>query len=428
MDEKWLKDIANQLADYEAKAPEGLWERIDSSLKGGAIGPRMVPLTRCTSLRRVAYRVAAIALLTLLIGGGVMFYLNEKQLQPAHELTADVLDTLPAEEPQVLLAEEPEAHPAQVSEVLPLGVTERLADAASPSSLLPVRSEALPSSDECGEEEHRQQPLHKAQRDTEQQPVREAASRRSQRGYFVPATHPTPNRPHPFSISLLASNLFSDNRQTNGSGGVAMSSGNEYLAQEPISSQIQSGYGALDKHLIGNDGARIFDQEKHHKQPVRVGLSVSYPLSERLSIGLGLYYTYLSSDFKSGSEHNYQSAHQSLHYLGIPLSINYAFLRSSRFSFYVAGGMMAEKCISGQSELLTVSGSSREVEKQSLTEQRLQYSAFGSVGVQMDLVRHLGLYVEPGLSYYLDNHSRVVNLYKDEPLQFNLSAGVRFSF
>ena len=433
MDEKWLKDIANQLADYEAKAPEGLWERIDSSLKGGATGPRLVPLTHRTSLRRVAYSVAAIALLTLLIGGGVMLYLNDQPLQPAHELAADVLDMLPADESEARPADESEVLTADVMEVLPLDKSVMLADATSPSSMQMVHREAPLTSNGRGEEEQMQLPLRENQRDNEQgdtgqQPAREAPSRRTHRGYFLPAPQRIQGKQHPFSISLLASNVFSDNSQTNGPSGVAMSSGDEYQAKDPISSQIQSGYGALNKHLIGNDGARVFDQEKHHKQPVRVGLSVAYPLSERLSIGLGLYYTYLSSDFKSGSEHNYQSAHQSLHYLGIPLSVNYAFLRSSRFSFYATGGMMTEKCISGQSELLTVSGSSREMEKQSLTEQRLQYSAFGSVGVQMDLVKHVGLYVEPGLSYYLDNHSRVVNLYKDEPLQFNLSAGVRFSF
>ena len=199
-------------------------------------------------------------------------------------------------------------------------------------------------------------------------------------------------------------------------------------AQDPVRHGLQTSYGALDKHLIGNEGARIYDQEKHHKQTVRVGISVAYPLTNRLSIGIGLCYSYLSSDFKTGSEHNYQSAHQSLHYIGLPLSMNYAFLRTSRFTFYATGGMMAEKCVSGQSKLLTVSGNSQEVETVPLTESRFQYSTFGSLGVQVDLIKRVGFYLEPGLSYYFDNHSRVVNIYKDDPLQFNLSAGVRFSF
>lgn len=435
MDEKWLNEIVNQLADYEAKAPEGLWERIDSSLKSGATAPRMMPLTRHTFLRKAAFRIAAIALLTLLIGGGVVLYLDDEQLQSAPELADAVLPS----SPQSVRSDLQSSSRSEAS----------LHGAPSLSTQFPDAVAALSApSEERNGEVHLQKPLHieptdtkhvamehadtnqavQQQSNTERQAMREVPHRHSQRGYFVPAAQRTESKSHSFSISLLASNVFSDNNQGNGPGGVAMSGGDKYLAQEPVSSQIQSGYGAVNKHLIGNDGARIFDQEKHHKQPVRVGLSVAYPLSERLAIGLGLYYTYLSSDFKSGSEHNYQSAHQSLHYLGIPLSANYTFIRSSRFSFYATGGVMAEKCISGQSELLTVSGNSREAAKQSLTEKHLQYSTFGSLGVQLDLIKHVGLYVEPGLSYYFDNHSRVVNLYKDEPLQFNLSAGVRFSF
>ena len=457
MDEKWLHDIADQLADYEAKAPEGLWERIDSSLKGGVAGPRRIPLTRRPSFHKVAYRIAAVALLTLLLGGGVLLYLSDSHPQPAQQLVADGAEmpsgaqqktSMQTATAQLLASQTPASQtPASQTTASQSAASQstardaRLASqhvailhavSASSAASAALDSDAvvpLPStSGEQGSEDHLQPSHDSQQAEQAQQPSREAPARRAQRGYFVPAPQSKQRQPHPVSVSLLASNVFADNRQTNGPGGVAMSTGDKYLAQEPISTQIQSGYGALNKHLIGNDGARVFDQEKHHKQPVRVGLSLAYPLSSRLSIGLGLYYTYLSSDFKSGSEHNYQSAHQSLHYLGIPVSVNYAFYRSSRFSFYTTGGMMAEKCVSGQSELLTVSVNSKEVEKQSLTEHRLQYSAFGSVGVQMDLVKHVGLYVEPGLSYYLDNHSRVVNLYKDEPLQFNLSAGVRVSF
>ena len=38
----------------------------------------------------------------------------------------------------------------------------------------------------------------------------------------------------------------------------------------------------------------------------------------------------------------------------------------------------------------------------------------------------MSLYVQPGMSYHFDNGSDLVNVYKRRPLNFSLSAGVRF--
>ena len=51
MDEKWLKDIEEQLAGYEAKAPEELWERISSLLTANVARRRTIPLVRRRSFR-----------------------------------------------------------------------------------------------------------------------------------------------------------------------------------------------------------------------------------------------------------------------------------------------------------------------------------------------------------------------------------------
>ena len=410
MDDKWLNDIANQLTDYETKAPAGLWEGIDAKLKGGP----------ARSLRPLLYSVAAIALLCLLIGGTLFFYLPGPQetahpladyslsLQPKpnrpHVDSFSSLDSLSSTRPNSLASADP--------------VTSTLLETTEVAASSPRTAASSTSSPSLPSDSSSIQTVVK--RPTSSQPSSVRWSSSSARSHSKPR--------HPLRVSLLATNMLSDHRTSNGFGGAALMSSEMASAQDPVRHGLQTSYGALDKHLIGNEGARIYDQEKHHKQPVRVGISVAYPLTNRLSIGIGLCYSYLSSDFKTGSEHNYQSAHQSLHYIGLPLSMNYAFLRTSRFTFYATGGMMAEKCVSGQSELLTVSGNSQEVETVPLTESRFQYSTFGSLGVQVDLIKRVGFYLEPGLSYYFDNHSRVVNIYKDDPLQFNLSAGVRFSF
>ena len=50
-----------------------------------------------------------------------------------------------------------------------------------------------------------------------------------------------------------------------------------------------------------------------------------------------------------------------------------------------------------------------------------------AAGVQYNFSNLLGLYVEPGVSYYFDNGSSVSNIYKDKPFNFNLNLGLRFT-
>lgn len=425
MDEKWLKDIENQLTDYEAVAPAGLWEGIDAKLKGG----------RTRSLRPLMFRIAAAVLLCLMVGGALLL-LPEQQVTQPHSLAVHLPSMQPEQDQQQVDSLPSAAIPASTPFTLLASVSHQTASAqpATPVALQDVHQSAdahLLHSDASSGPHRRSDassPSPSEQPEATQRSSSQSASPQRSAVQCSSLTRSPSQQHKPLRVSLLATNMLADNSTSNGPGGAALMSSGTSPAHDPVKNPLHTGYGAMDKHLIGNDGARIYDQEKHHKLPVRVGVSLSYSLTNRLSIGFGLCYSYLSSDFKTGSERNYQSAHQSLHYIGLPVNVSYTFHRTSRFSFYATGGLMAEKCVSGRSELLTVSGNSREVEKQSLTEKHLQYSTFGSVGAQMDLTKHVGLYLEPGLSFYFDNHSRVVNIYKDNPLQFNLSAGVRFSF
>ena len=78
---------------------------------------------------------------------------------------------------------------------------------------------------------------------------------------------------------------------------------------------------------------------KHHL-PISVGLSLRKNISSNFSIETGLMYTLLSSELKAGNE-SYYSQEQKLHYLGVPLKINWNFIQKKYFTVYLsAGGMM----------------------------------------------------------------------------------------
>ena len=151
-----------------------------------------------------------------------------------------------------------------------------------------------------------------------------------------------------------------------------------------------------------------------HRQPVSVGFSVRKDLNHGLSVEAGLMYTYLYSDLYFGKGGS--SLEQKLHYLGIPLRVNWNFVDTHKFSVYLSAGGAVEKCVYGK----------LGDEKQTVAP--VQFSVLGALGAQYNLSRRWGLYVEPGISYYFDDGSKVQTIRKERPCSFTLQAGLRLTY
>ena len=152
---------------------------------------------------------------------------------------------------------------------------------------------------------------------------------------------------------------------------------------------------------------------KHH-QPVSFGLSVRKGLAKGFSVETGVTYTLLSSDVQTVVSD--ARIDQKLHYIGIPVRANWNFFDKDRFTLYVAAGGMVEKCVYGK------------LGNDKLTVNPLQFSVSGAVGAQFNATKHIGVYVEPGVAYFFDDGSDVQTIRKDTPFNFNLQAGIRFTY
>ena len=86
------------------------------------------------------------------------------------------------------------------------------------------------------------------------------------------------------------------------------------------------------------------------------------------------------------------------------------------FSVYLTAGGAIEKCVYGK----------LGDEKQ--TVDPVQLSVLGALGAQYNLSRRWGLYVEPGISYYFDDGSKVQTIRKERPCSFTLQAGLRLTY
>ena len=67
-------------------------------------------------------------------------------------------------------------------------------------------------------------------------------------------------------------------------------------------------------------------------------------------------------------------------------------------------------------------------ETQNLNEKPFQWSINASAGLQYNITPSIGLYAEPGVSYYIKDGTSLKTIYKDKPFNFNLNLGLRFTF
>lgn len=151
-----------------------------------------------------------------------------------------------------------------------------------------------------------------------------------------------------------------------------------------------------------------------HRQPVRISLFISREFGAASAVESGLVYSIHRTEYAfaaSGTESNVRT----LHYLGIPLNLRWNIVARPQFDAYLKAGAMAEKCLGGTNDIYLRPDT-----------RTLYLSLNGAAGAEYLISDHLGIFAEPGISYYLPNDSYTISIYNDNPLSFSLNAGVRF--
>ena len=174
---------------------------------------------------------------------------------------------------------------------------------------------------------------------------------------------------------------------------------------------MAAAYKALQKSPQG---------KAEHHAPVSVGMQLAFGIAPRLSLSTGVVYTRTSSDFYPYAPNNDYNVHQVLHYVGIPVGLNYELWRSGGFHAYVMAGAEAAYNVKNDTD-------EDGTRKQDAKRDRVQFSGKASLGAQYDISPSVGLYIEPGAKYYFDNGSDIENTFKDKKLNFNLQFGLRFN-
>ncbi len=172
--------------------------------------------------------------------------------------------------------------------------------------------------------------------------------------------------------------------------------------------------------------------EYKHRIPVSFGVYASLPLSEHWFVESGIFATRLATSIYSETFVEIRPSNSEpvfitdrvLWYLGVPLKIRWNFVQKKFFTSYASVGGMLEKCVS-----FDYTGDIEDENMHFTTGQiPLQWSVNATLGAQYNIVSVLGLFVEPGVSFFFDSHNPVHTIRGERPLYFNLNAGIRFMF
>lgn len=423
MKTNWQKDIHDRLGSYEKDAPEGLWEGISRRMPklndGGMLTDKPQRTAKFRMWRVAGVAVAASVALVIgynFLGNDVQDNINIPTNTTKHPNMLASNKKPIGNEPTGVCAEQA-THSADDL----LSDQPKLANASTEQPTLASASTETDVKEISSKEENSK----KENKQTETKPAKREDS------YVLP---------HNPDNNLLAFNDMTERRgdedapsrwsvSTGAMGGLGASGTTtaygDYLVLSCPGVMDTKDSPMLDMSSVNRDEETKTEYEHH--LPIRIGLSVAYALTDRLSISSGLTYTRLASDIKDASRESKYIGEQRLHYVGIPVNVSYKVASSRWISLYGTAGVLAEKCVSGTTDEGYVENNTMKyTNTQDISSKPLQMSVNAGVGIQFDFIDNVGIYAEPGLSYYFDDGSALQTIYKEKPLNFNLNVGVRF--
>lgn len=413
MKTNWQKDIHDRLGSYEKDAPEGLWEGISRrmpKLNDGGMLTDKPQRTAKFRMWRVA-GVAAAASVALVIGYSFLGNDVQDNINIATNTTKHPNMLASSQKP---IGNEPTgvcADQATHSADDLLSEQPKLAKASTETNVKEISSKK-----ENSKEENKQAEVKPEKREDNRM-LRKNQDDALLSYNDVTERSGSTDAPSRWSVSTGAMGGL-------GASGTATAYGDYLVLSCPGGADTKDS-PMLDMSSVNRDVETKTEYEHH--LPIRIGLSVAYALTDRLSISSGLTYTRLSSDIKDASRESKYIGEQRLHYIGIPVNVSYKVASFRWISLYGTAGVLAEKCVSGTTDEGYVENNTMKyTNTQDISSKPLQMSVNAGVGIQFDFIDNVGIYAEPGLSYYFDDGSALQTIYKEKPLNFNLNVGVRF--
>ena len=441
----WAERLRDHLAGYEAPVPDDLWEKIEARL------PKEVKVVSPTPPKKKEARIVPLwarrAAVAAVFVGGLVILWNENRYEA--DKTAAVLPLSRGSqrgseqahsqaERKADFKAELEADQTTPNPSYSGGETDTPEGIGLKAKAPALLAEERPMESEKKAEEKPLEPISSGEKSVEE--PKEPTS--SEGKPILPISSdekPIPSEEKPAEpekspedvIRELDQKIAEYKQHRNGSAAINLYASNGFGTQSYrngvlMSQELLSNYDYYTNP--DNYGTRASDSpvylanhEERQKfyQPISFGLSVNIPISSGFSVSSGVVYTRLRSDFTSIANSLVYERQQTLHYVGIPLTVQYNVWQWHGLNVYAAAGGQADFNVSA---CVTTEGTETKLEKDDL-----QWSVNAAVGVQYNFIPQLGIYLEPGVKHYFDNGSHIRNFFKYRPTNFNLQVGLRLN-
>ena len=379
MNEQWLQQLKDKMADYKRPAPEVSWDAIDQAM------------AQRKPKRLWLWRIAAAAVLLLVVGGGYWAFLYD--LPQTEVETASPPTPLPwARGDKKIAGTETETKTGTITgkgTTLPSGAltetetetktkTKKLAKTESETDV-PAESVGVTEAEEIKESTETIVPDEPVKHHETEKKVEPSVNR--SRVIYPTELRQSKMPENRLMAKVYMSNVVVNNRKaTDGSHSIDNNPGSN------IPDSVRTRYRSK------------FKGKANYRQPIRVGVSLRYMLNNRWSLESGLTYTHLVSDIGNVTLRN--------NLIGLPLNVGYQVWNNRHFGLYVSAGGTIEKM---------------------LDEKPWQFSVNAALGAEYKFSKRLSLFAEPGIGYYFPNDSDIPIIYQDHPLNFNLNFGLRIN-
>lgn len=428
--EEWIDNLKRTVRNYNEPVPAGSWHRLEKDMP--------VLSVRRTRLFRVTGVIAAAAVVLLFFGLLPVFTPRGEQDPPGISVVTDstLYKKAPAGEPSLSGRAVAVAEPARTPKaerrqemyrgpgaeegqqgvyVIPGDISRHEPVSKEADEAKPVPDTENKTSSRQVRESRRPEEPAKTQELTweeylKQQGDEESAGKRKRKNW----------------IALSVGNNGVGTFDTRGVDNAAAAS--SMLQDSPIAEMT----GVRDLMLINKPASSVFKSpvsmlsiDYKHKQPLSFGLTFGKSFSGKFTVETGLVYSLLMSDIENLEKE--RNVRQTLHYIGMPVRFNWNFVNKPKYAVYTGIGGMVEKCIYGK------------IGNEKVNIKSVQTSLNFAVGAQYKFNETVGIYFEPGLTYYLGmnkdgslgemrNGITIKSIHSENPLGFTLQAGFRFSF
>jgi hypothetical protein len=389
MKENWTNSMKQKLEGHQMTPPTGLWEGISCEM-----GFQKESVTKTVVIKRWLGAVAAIAIVLV---GFFAIYQND-QSEPllqasrtAQTPESTIINKVSPENQQLTLADVPQRAKTKVNTKAPTkavieDVSQQISDDMTQPASGNIPQQNSEETPQQTSEDNPQQNSLSTNRPTATN-QQATANYQTKLASAKNERHSSTSKSEKWSIGLTASG-----------GLLALVHQDTYYSGDYYADDLKDSHSPDNQTNVNRPNQIVHHAADKHHLPMRLGLSLHYQLNDALALYSGINYTYLYSESITSIDN------QHLYYLGIPMGLSWQLWKTNGFSFYLSGSAMLEKC---------------------LNEKPWQWSLGAAAGAEYSFTSHVGVYLQPSLTYYFNDGTSFEHYYKEHPLAPSIEFGLR---